>query len=335
MATQPFFIVGSGRSGSTLLQTLIDAHPHISIPRESHIYDSFYRVFDSYGNLSERGNRKRFINALLDDVFIRQWCLEATVEHVERRLARPDRGGVIEALFALYAEQHGAMRWGDKTPEHVRHLRDIRADFPDAKLIHLVRDGRDVAEAFRRMVFGSYSAVGLARDWRRDVMAWQTFCIEDGRTNTLVVRYEDMVTDPEPTMRKVFRFLGEPYVDTVPEYASTPLSRALSVTRGDWHASLRQGISTAKIGVYRQKFAAREIEIFEAVAGDALTVYGYGRDCSAPRSVTARERLSGFVTDRAVRWYRKLQHPTTIWMAVQRRLRFTRRFVRPVPVRQP
>lgn len=335
MAMQPFFIVGSGRSGSTLLQTLVDAHPHLSIPRESHIYDSFDRVFDSYGDLRERGNQKRFINALLDDVFIRQWRLEATVEQVERRLARPDRGGIIEALFALYAEQHGALRWGDKTPEHVRHLRDIRGDFPDAKLIHLVRDGRDVAEAFRRMVFGSYSAVGLARDWRRDVMAWQTFCLEHGKTDTLVVRYEDLVTNPATTMRKVFRFLDEPYVDTVPAYASTHLSRALSVARGDSHASLRQGISPAKIGVYRQKFAAREIEIFEAVAGDALAVYGYGRDCSAPRAVTARERLSGFVTDRVVRWYRKLHDPITIWMAVQRRLRFARRFARSGPVQQP
>lgn len=323
----PFFIVGSGRSGSTLLQVLLDAHPNIAIPPESQIYDSFGSVFWTYGDLRDRANRRRFIRALLGDVFIGTWHLNATVNDVEARLKRADRGGIIDALFTLYAERSGAVRWGDKTPEHVSHLAEIIRDFPDARLIHLVRDGRDVAEAFRRMVIGPVSAAGLAGEWRRKVMSWQTFCCEHETANTLMIRYEDLVREPQEAVRGVLEFLGEPYIDTVASYMSTSLSQNIQATEGAWHSSLGKDITTAKIGLYRQKLSRRDIEIFESIAGDALTAYGYERDCELPRPANVRENLWGFFADRTVRWYRKLSHPILIRMAVQPRLRMARRLL--------
>lgn len=321
----PFFIVGCSRSGTTLLQALIDGHPDFAIPPESHIYVRFGPVFESYGDLDQPCNRLRFIDELLRDVFIRQWRLDVTPEDVERRLTRADRIGVIDALFQLYAERHGASRWGDKTPEHIRHLRDIKADFPDAKLIHLVRDGRDVAEAMRRMIWGPVSAFGLASEWRREVLHWQRYCAEHGTAGTLVVRYEDLVTSPRETLQRVHEFLGARYIDTVASYASTPLARNLAATQSEWHSSLCQGISAAKVGVYRRRFSRREVEIIEAVAGDALAAYGYDREHAAPRPPTLVERRYSHVKDRAVRWSRKITHPPIVWMDLQYRLRMAER----------
>ncbi|MET0987341.1 MAG: sulfotransferase [Steroidobacteraceae bacterium] len=319
--TGPFFIVGCSRSGTTLLQVLIDAHPRLAVPPESHIYDRFGPFLDIYGDLTVKRDRGRFIGALLDDSFIREWRLEAVVEDVERRVQRADRVGVIEALFSLYAERKGAVRWGDKTPEHIRHLDEIRADFPHAKLIHLVRDGRDVAEAMRRMVFGPVSAVGLAREWQREVAHWQEFCDEHGSTNTLLVRYEDLVTSPREVVGKVLQFIGEPELDTVSEYGSSSLSRELSRTQRTWHSSLCQGITAAKIGAYRQAFTAREIEIFEAIAGEHLAAYGYTPEYAVPRAASPLERAYVFFADRLVRWTRKLFHPSVVRLELQFRLR--------------
>jgi hypothetical protein len=322
----PFFIVGCSRSGTTLLQALIDAHPDIAIPPESHIYDRFGPFFRSYGDLRVKRNRLRFIEELLGDVFIQAWQMHSTVAEVESRLKRADRVGVIEALFTLYAEKNGAQRWGDKTPEHIRHLGAIKRDFPKAQLIHLVRDGRDVAEAMRRMIWGPVSAVGLAEEWRREVKHWQAHCAENGRAGTLILRYEDLVTSPSETVRGVLEFLGASLVDTVSSYASSPLSRTLGSTQSEWHSSLRQGISAAKVGVYRSRFRPREIEIMDAIAGDALAVYGYERDYAEPRPATFLERGYAYIVDRAVRWLRKLIRPGIIWMEVQYRLRTVRRF---------
>lgn len=322
-----FFIVGCSRSGTTLLQALIDGHPNLAIPPESQIYSRFGAIFHTYGNLERLESRMRFIEALLRDAYIREWRLDATPEDVERRLARHDRAGVVAALFSLYAEQSGAAHWGDKTPEHIRHMAEIRRDFPNAKLIHLVRDGRDVAEAMRRMIWGPVSAYGLAHEWRREVMHWESFVAAHGSAGTMIVRYEDLVTSPRETLARVLEFIGEPFVDTVSTYTSTPLTQNLATTQSTWHSSLGQGISASKVGVYRQRFSAREIEIFEAVAGDVLSVYGYPREYPTPRPATWRDRGRAFIADRAVRWSRKLVRPHVLWLEIQFRLRLARRWL--------
>jgi hypothetical protein len=317
---EPFFIVGCSRSGTTLLQVLIDAHPNLALPPESHIYDRFGPFWQMYGDLALSRNRAHLIGSLLDDSFIQEWRLDATVANIERRLQCADRVGIIDALFSAYAERHGALRWGDKTPEHIRHLREIRADFPGAKLIHLVRDGRDVAEAMRRMVFGPVTAIGLAHEWQRQVNHWREFCRDCGSANTLLVRYEDLVTAPRETVGKVLRFIGEPEVDTLADYASTSLSQVLG-TQSTWHSSLRQGISTDKIGRYRRTFAAREIEVFESIAGETLSTYGYAPDYAQARAATVLQRAYALFADRAVRWARKLFHPNVIRLELQFRMR--------------
>lgn len=322
---EPFFIVGCSRSGTTLLQVLVDAHPHLAVPPESHIYDRFGPFLRIYGDLAVRCNRARFITSLLNDSFIHEWRLDATVEEIERRLKRADRVGIINALFSLYAERSGAVRWGDKTPEHIRHLREIRADFPRAKLIHLVRDGRDVAEAMRRMVFGPVSAVGLAHEWQREVSHWNEFCREHGAADTLLVRYEDLVTSPRQVIANVLHFIGEPELDTVSNHASTSLSRTLGTTQSAWHSSLRQGISTDKIGIYRRKFTSREIELFESIAGGTLAEYGYAPDHATPRPATSLQWAYASFADRFVRWARKMSHPAVMRLELQFRSRVLQR----------
>lgn len=323
----PFFVVGCSRSGTTLLQALIDSHPNIAIPPESLVYVRFGAIVHTYGDLALPRNRLKFIEALLADVFISQWHLEVTANDVEKRLQEPSFVGIVRTLFRIYADRQGARRWGDKSPEHIRHLREIRRDFPGAKLIHLVRDGRDVAEAMRRMIFYSVTAYGVARVWRDEIRHWQAFCSTEGEADTLVVRYEDLVTDPRETVASIFRFLGEPVVDTVATYAESSLSRKMDA-QGPWHSSLRHGISASKIGIYRRKFTPREIEILEYIQGDDLRAYGYATAHAAPRAPTPAEKTYALFADRLVRWYRKLRDPRVFHRDLQYRFRIAWRLMR-------
>ena len=322
----PFFLVGCSRSGTTLLQALIDSHPHLAIPPESHVYARFGRIAGTWGDLRERRCRRRLVSAMLGDAFIEEWGLGATPEDIEQRLRRPDFGGIVDALFELYAERQGARRWGDKTPEHIRHLAEIRRDFPEAKLIHLVRDGRDVAEAMQRMIFYPVTAYGVARVWCDEIRHWKTFCDSAGTENTLVVRYEDLVTSPGQVMRTLFEFLEEPYVDTVATYAGSALSRHLDA-QGPWHSSLRQGISAAKVGAFRRRFTPREIEIIESIQAGPLRSYGYATVYASPRPAGPLEKVHAFFADRVVRWYRKAHHPRVFRQDLQSRCRIAWRLL--------
>lgn len=325
--TVPFFLVGCSRSGTTLLQALIDSHPNIAIPPESHFYVRFGPIVHTYGDLSQASNRRRLIEAVLADAFIRQWRLDVNAAAVEQRLRRHSFVGIVETLFSIYAEREGANRWGDKTPEHIRHLREIRRDFPGAKLIHLVRDGRDVAEAMRRMIFYPVTAYGVARVWRDEIRHWADFCATEGDADTLVVRYEDLVTRPEDVVATIFRFLDEPVIDTVTTYADSSLSQNLD-SQGPWHSSLRQGISAGKVGIYRRRFTPREIEILEYIQAEGLAAYGYAAAHAALRPPTLPEKSYALFADRLVRWYRKLHHPRVFVQDLQYRWRIAYRSMR-------
>lgn len=82
----PFFLVGCSRSGTSLLQALIDSHPDVAIPPESHVYLRFGPIVHTYGDLAAARNRARLLDAMLRDAFIVQWRLEVTSADVERRL---------------------------------------------------------------------------------------------------------------------------------------------------------------------------------------------------------------------------------------------------------
>lgn len=325
----PFFIVGSGRSGTTLLQALINGHPSIAIPPDSHLYDRISPVIDTYGDFALRANRERFVADLLDDAYIRRWHLHATPKQLASKAASADRTGLVDALFTSYAEQRGATRWGDRTPDHIRCLEAVRADFPDAKLIHLVRDGRDRAVLRRRMIWGPSTAYGIAHEWRDEMLMWSAFCKRHGTTNTLVVRYEDLVSTPRQIMQRIFAFLEETYVDTVALFAETPTTRPMSIAQSQsqlqLQSSLAQEISTKKIGVYRRTLTRREVEIFEAVARDQLIAYGYLPEFSTPRPATMLERGASSIKDHALHWYRKLQHPYAAWRDVEFRVKLVHR----------
>jgi hypothetical protein len=316
----PFFIVGCSRSGTTLLQALLDAHPRLAIPPESHIYNRFGDIFHTYGDFAVSANRCRFIQDMLQDAYIQRWELKASAAEIDSTVTTPTRAGIVRAMFENYARSKNAARWGDKTPEHIRHLETIRHDFPDVRLIHLIRDGRDTAEAMRRMIWTPVTAVGLGREWSREVTYWLDFCERFGTENTLVVRFEDMMTDPSQVLGRILEFLGESFVDTSLTYRDSHLSQSLG-QRAKVHSSLLKDMDTSKIGIYRKKFTPREIEIIESSAGEALSRYGYSRDFLQPRPATRWEQMLSPWKDRLTRWYRKLFMPEAFVWDLQFRLR--------------
>lgn len=319
----PVFVVGCSRSGTTLLQSLLDAHPNISLPPEGQVYLRFGKAFRYYGELSDEKNRRRFIRDLLQDAYIRKWNLNCTVEEVEQVARSFTRAGIIGALYRLYMCENGARRWGDKTPEHIRYLTTIREDFPNAYMIHLVRDGRDVAEAFRRFIYGPVTALGLGRVWRDEVAHWWEYQDQEETGRMLKVRYEDLVSEPKETVEKILDFIGEPLADTTSKYADSEVSQI--VGSESWHSSLRKNITTDKIGDYKKSLSKRDIEIFEYVAGDELKKYGYQLENKNPKRPSLYDRTYSFIADRIVRWYRKIFEIKVIAWDLQCKIRLALR----------
>jgi hypothetical protein len=329
----PFFIIGCPRSGTTLLQLLINSHPKIAIPPESHIFVRFSKIFENYGDLNNKANLKLFVQDLLKDYHIRDWDLGVSVDDFCDQLKEKSLRNVIALLLELYAQKDLKIRWGDKTPQHMLHVREIKKIFPEAKFIHLIRDGRDVAVSSSRIFVGPPSIYGIAHEWRKYIEIFDKFKKILNHNEYLEVRYEDLVRNPEAELKKIFIFLKEePIAASKGQNLPNSTAKEYYIQTDAHMLSLNAPISDKKIGTYKKKFTTREIEIFETITKDSLTKLGYELTTNADAKITIIEKLLFYIKDKLYRYYRKYFRPKEInkaWILFRREAQFhLRSFIR-------
>jgi len=301
----PFFIVGCPRSGTTLLQLILDAHPNIAIPPESHIFERYGQIFDSYGDLKIPSNLETFVKEILSDKIIQQWKLSVSVEEFIDQLKETSVRGVVSLLFELFARKEGKKRWGCKTPQHSFYLSEIKEYFPTALIIHLVRDGRDVAESLSRVYIGPQSIYSIAHRWRQYVLAFHQFKHRLHADHYLEVKYEKLVGNPEKEIKRIFSFIGAEYDENILDNEFTA-RKNFYLQMAPHFKTLNKSISTKRIGVFQDRFSSREIEIFETIAGDAMDIYGYSKETQAQAQVRPTEKIRFLFLDYYLRYQRKL-----------------------------
>lgn len=284
------FIVGVGRSGTTLLRLMLDAHPELAIPPETHFIPRAMRACERASN-EGRNPRRAFLRALTT---VETWPYHRLDEEQLRQRIETldpfDLGGALRAFYELYAERFGKRRWGDKTPLYVRHMGMIRGLLPEARFVHVIRDGRDVALSYKGVWFGPNSVEETAERW----VAW----IEGARRQAqslgesyLEVFYEDLVTDPEATLRRVCEFLELPWDPAMLRYHETASERMSEIDtdvlgpdgslvvsgeeRKAIHALTGSPPRKDRIGRWKTEMPQVDRERFESIAGGMLRELDY------------------------------------------------------------
>jgi hypothetical protein len=275
----PFFIFGCPRSGTSLLSQMLGSHPNLAIPYESHLYDSIYPIVERYSNPCRESLRARLVSEILRTEHIRNWTPPPSLPDTLEAIRRYDFHGIVEGLMRAWAQRQGKARWGEKTPQHTLCWRTIAAGFPRLQVIHLIRDGRDVALSYKAAFFGPKHVYPLARRWQQYLSAAEEARASLGDKAFLQVRYEDLVRDPELELRRICGFLGE-------EFAPSML--AYHQDNSTFHADQRNArnlghpVMSQNVGKWRTEMTPREVRIFEALAGASLEQYGYARALTDP-----------------------------------------------------
>jgi len=283
MTERPIFIVGVHRSGTTLLRFMLNSNPRLYIPPESDFVPRFFGR-DPQGPLDQQR-----IAWLLDVIFrryrlVKEWQGEPPdPAEFAAEMAGPTPAAFLDTLYSRYAHQQGAERWGDKTPIYASYMDLIDSIFPAAQFVHIVRDGRDVALSMHEIHVDVYFA---ARNWVRRIRQARASGARLGPDRYYEMRYEDLVTDPEGELRPLCHFLGETYL---PEMAEPQRLGREQFDEGDFHAALRRPPSTARIGRWRQEMPARDLRLFQRIAGPLLADLGYEVPDAGP--VPTGERL--------------------------------------------
>jgi len=273
------FVVGCPRSGTTLLQRMLDAHSQLAVANDTHFipWVLYEMGRDDNPPLTPEIVRrvrtyKRFHRLGLDDAAVARAAEGAS-----------DYAGFVAGLYDELARAHAKALGGEKTPGYVRHLPMLHRLFPQARFVHIIRDGRDVAlSAFgwardekgpgRIPLWKDEPAAAAALWWRRNVQMGREDGDALGPDLYRQIRYEDLVAQPEQSLRDLASFLGLPYEQRMAEFH-------VGKTRDGSQRSAKSAWLGPTRGLrdWRTQMSARDAELFEAIAGDLLSALGYER----------------------------------------------------------
>jgi hypothetical protein len=282
------FVVSYPRSGSTLLRLMLDAHPDLAIPPETHLCHLFSRPY--VGETLTKQIRIDILEAFTkserwNDFHINAAELAGRIESI------PDGAPVrtaIATLWELYAEKFGKSRWGDKTPGHMRCISSIASLFPQARFILIVRDLRDVICSMQNSWFGKgRSNAEIATDWVSRMRAFETQASEfEGRI--FVTRYEDLVCSTETVLREICDFIDLPFMHVQLSYHKLASVRIAELSdlgassgtvtaaeRRDIHRLTNSPPTSERIGVWSSTLTKKDVFEIETIAAETLLQHGY------------------------------------------------------------
>lgn len=275
---------------------MLDAHPDLAIPPEANFISLL--IQDCEGS---KDPRKCFLETLTSDGKWSDFHVETEILRQRIAVLNPfSLSDAIRAFYKLYAERFGKSRWGDKSTTSIVNMSMIQKALPEARFIHLIRDGRDVALSRSKWIFGN-SIRDAAERWvsrirkaRRQVRDLNYY---------MEIRYEDLVLHSERSLKEVCQFIDLPWNSAMLDYYKTSKHRLAELEdcikcdgrflkaeeRRRKHQLTKKPPAGDRIGRWRTEMTDSDREWFEKLAGKLLEDLGYEISCNLVSHVSFQE----------------------------------------------
>lgn len=271
----PVFVLGCPRSGTTLLYFMILSSGGFAVyPEESHVFNM---IAPKFGNLTSRKSREKLMKRWLNSMFFQNSGLDAKT--IETKILEDchSPGDFLRIVMEEMARQQKVDRWADTTPEHLVYIPTIKKAFPDALIIHSIRDGRDVALSMDKLEWlkpfpwdkqDSLMVHGLYWEWIvRNGRKGGRSCGDD----YMEIHFEDLVSHPTETLANIGRFIDhELDYAKIREVGLGPVkspNTSFPTEASDGEFS--------PIGRWKKSFSPERLEMFEGLVGPFLRELGY------------------------------------------------------------
>lgn len=263
----PVFIVGMNGSGTTMLADSLNNHSDLYIfPMEARVLPFFLSNLHRYDNLNsidacrrlarDIGKTRPFWQAngknsvIIDDSCIREQSF----------------AGVVHGIFSELAKRQRKARWGEKTPMNLLHITALAKEFPNAQFIHIIRDGREVAQSFHRRWL--YDPKRTIFRWKKNVAIGREQGKELGKGRYLEVSFEQLTRSPEEEMHRICSFLNLLYEE------KTTNSSMRMMDKNQARKSTGRIVKNSE--KWKNYFNLDQVTALEKIAGRYLNELGYG-----------------------------------------------------------
>ena len=251
---------------------MLDAHPRLHIPRESHFINELLSIYYPEKTLQA--------NEILDAFELiksqkrwQEWRVDNdTVVRQLKTFHSLTLAAFIDLLFTHVTLLEKKSRWGDKTPNYILQIDKIKRIFPEAKFIHVVRDARDVCLSLLEKGWHGEWLREIAGRWASTVMAGRNQGSEIGPDSYIEISYEDLVTDSKATLQRICDFLGEKYFDTMLSFYET-VDGKVADREANAHKKLARAPKLSDIERWKKEMSLLQITTVESVAGSAMELF--------------------------------------------------------------
>jgi hypothetical protein len=270
----PVFIVGCGRSGTTILRLMLNQHSMIAIPEETWYFPRLLQMLPAlikHDDWKAKVANKIFeLNTIHFPDISKSQLMEALIG-----IQRNDYASIISCLNRSFAASEGKIIWGDKTPGYVLSLATIKKIFPNARVIHMIRDGRDVVESLLK----NWKVGPQTNDFKKTVEYWKkhvTVGIKEGPLyfgeNYIEVRYEELVSEPNRVLNEICDFLMIPMQQSMLNF-----SQSAGEYTPNWkhHTNTNKPLNTASVFKWKDEYDNRKGYLFSLLAGKLLLKLDY------------------------------------------------------------
>ena len=280
-SNSPIFVVGVPRSGTTLLAAMLAAHSRLSCGSEQHMFVYLSRL--PLSKKIELYDLSNWPNHAVEFLFSCMYFEQSVPEHygisrsdLESHLRGkpPEIKSIVAAIPEIKMLRDGKVRWVDKTPNHLQYLAEIRACFPEASIVQIVRDPRDTALSIMKTPWS-----WAPHRWENALLFWheynahgmEFFAVDP---NSYTARYDDLVQDTEETLKNLCLFLGEEFETSMLD-TSRSSQDVLTVSDSSWHQRVASVPDRDRIGVWRREISPHENIVAEALLNVAMRQYGF------------------------------------------------------------
>lgn len=263
------FVFGPARGGTTFVNNLLAEWFDYTMGPEGTFVVPLYRKLRSYGDLDNEANLERLLRDIaasdMFEIMRSKWPAEHRVDInptlIRRHLSERSYAGAVHAALSALREARGRVRLGVKSPEYWTELNELDAIFgAQARYIFVLRDGRDVALSNFQVSWGQRNAHASARRWVRMIDAVERFARGPGSGRLQMIRYEDILQDPETAIARLEAFLAAPLA---PERRTRLMASFAENPRG------------ANFDKWKTLMSPDELRAFESVAAQHLGRHGY------------------------------------------------------------
>ncbi|MEO0410712.1 MAG: sulfotransferase [Pseudomonadota bacterium] len=300
--TAPIFLYGFARSGTTLLTMMLDSHPALSVPLS--VTGLWYRTIAQ----SDAGDVNSLVDRMLAHERIELWKSALDRDQIisEVRPGHPE--DIIPAFHAAKAAVDGKPRWANMDIASMDHVAQLANWFPEARFIHIVRDGRDVALSHQDYAFTEGNYLEIAEQWSASTLSAETAAAEHAHNRHLTITFEALVNAPEETLTRICKHINLDFDAAMLRYTDRVDDKIPGKRRGLW-PDIGNAPQSSKTQRWRTHMRKPARFVVEKHAAHALTHFGYEVSAASKSSVSGQafEAYQNLTRGHRIkRWRRRL-----------------------------